>query len=352
MGAIELARQDVVEGVLVENMNPGSYLTTGNEVLARPDLMALVLENTTSESTRKTYSQGWKTFFGDSPRLGETWARDPQGAVWTFVTWPRPVRALEALEFRARLIKAKKAPSTITTRQAAVRSVVKMAHTLGYCEDTGTNLFPRTKVVKGADLRGIKWDKARLLITLPAKLFPEPGHELLRLRDTALFMVMCECALRSMSVRGLDVGDWSRGEASLRVREKGKGESKRPFELLDETNEALYDYVRASGHLYEEEAPLFQSLHRGANWKGGRITPNGMGAILRRYAAPLGVKRLHPHKLRHTAISHAADVFKGDLLAIKDLSGHADIRTVEHYARQAKNRQGEISKRLGRDLRD
>ena len=359
--ALARVETEVIEGVVVDvesNVTPGSHLISplmrGSDLTARVDLLQLLLDNSSSDATKKTYRQGWKFFFGGSPRLSPLWEKSEAEAVWAFCQLSRQDRQLEAYEFRARMEKQKCAPSTIQNRQSAVRQILKFAHTLGWCDDDGANLFPHKKVVTYNDTRGIGWERAKILMQLPTSMHAgdDEAKKLLRLRDTAILNLMCQCALRNMSVRALTIGDWSYNDATLWVTEKGRGGSKRIFDISDELNEAILDYVTAAGHRHQSDKPLFMSLKRGSSWNDGPISSNGLGHIVRAYKEKMGLTKLYPHRLRHTSIAQAAKNTNGDLLAIKDLSGHADIRTVEIYARQAKSRQGEISRKLAQDLKE
>ncbi len=74
-----------------------------------------------------------------------------------------------------------------------------------------------------------------------------------------------------------------------------------------------------------DDAPVFPG-------RGGKpITTRAVQLRLRQLAQRQGVfKRVHPHLLRHSFASHVLES-SGDLRAVQDLLGHADIATTQIY---------------------
>jgi integrase/recombinase XerC len=81
-------------------------------------------------------------------------------------------------------------------------------------------------------------------------------------------------------------------------------------------------------------------------YNGLRLTGDGIYHIVRDLGARVGVPTLTPHKLRHTAITIALDLTDGNVRAVRDLSRHARLETLQRYDDNRRNFQGSVSEKL------
>ena len=154
-----------------------------------------------------------------------------------------------------------------------------------------------------------------------ATLVEVPGGDPEALRDRALFELLYSSGLRVSELCGVRWRDLDAGEGLLRVT--GKGSKTRIVPVGAKALAALEALRTADGP--GDGDPLVKG-------RGGKpLTPNGVRARLRKRAQQQGVwKRVYPHLLRHSCASHLLES-SGDLRAVQELLGHADIGTTQIY---------------------
>jgi len=163
-------------------------------------------------------------------------------------------------------------------------------------------------------------DQTARLLALPA------GEDPLLVRDRALLELLYSSGLRLAELVGLDLQDLDLAEALVRVR--GKGGKERVVPVGRRAREALEAWLRARPALAAPGEPAV-FVGRG----GGRLGPRAVQQRLRRWGALQGLPMpLHPHLLRHACATHLLES-SGDLRAVQELLGHADIGTTQIYTR-------------------
>ncbi len=143
-------------------------------------------------------------------------------------------------------------------------------------------------------------------------------------RDITMMELMYSCGLRLAELTGMDVGDVDLDVAEARVL--GKGNKTRIVPVGRKAVAALAAWlpVRAF-HRRADETALF--INRG----GGRLSARSVQQRFRRHALQAGFDgRLHPHALRHSFATHILES-SGDLRAVQELLGHANLRTTQVY---------------------
>lgn len=146
----------------------------------------------------------------------------------------------------------------------------------------------------------------------------------LEYRDLAMFELMYSCGLRLSELSGLDLDDVDSRGGELRVL--GKGSKERILPVGRKALQALEAWLSVRGALAPEgERALFLSQ------RGGRLSNRSIQSRLSRWGIVKGAdQRLHPHMLRHSFASHLLES-SGDLRAVQELLGHADIATTQVY---------------------
>ncbi|MBT6278393.1 MAG: tyrosine recombinase XerC [Chromatiales bacterium] len=151
----------------------------------------------------------------------------------------------------------------------------------------------------------------------------EEGSEL-ALRDRAIVELFYSSGLRLAELTALDLSDLRLDEGLVQVM--GKGRKQRIVPVGRFAIEALEQWctVRA------EWAPTAQPAVFVAK-SGRRLGARAIQARIADRATRWGAGRhVHPHMLRHSFASHLLES-SGDLRAVQELLGHADIATTQVY---------------------
>jgi integrase/recombinase XerC len=157
-----------------------------------------------------------------------------------------------------------------------------------------------------------------------AQLLTLPGEDALAVRDRAILELFYSSGLRLAELVSLDTVDLDLADAQLRVT--GKGRKARDLPIGRQAVQAIRAWLKLRATLVAaDEQALF--LGRG----GRRLGARAVQARLARHAGMQGLdRRVHPHLLRHSFASHLLES-SGDLRAVQELLGHADISTTQVY---------------------
>ncbi len=154
----------------------------------------------------------------------------------------------------------------------------------------------------------------------------------LEARDRCITELLYGCGLRIGELTGLDAvaGSQARGWVDLQAAEAhvlGKGSKRRSVPVGGKALEALRDWLALRSAWAKEDAALF------INQRGTRLTPQHIRVRLKQRSLQAGLATpVHPHMLRHSFASHVLQS-SGDLRAVQELLGHANITTTQVYTR-------------------
>jgi len=145
-------------------------------------------------------------------------------------------------------------------------------------------------------------------------------------RNHALILFLLDTGCRSSEVCGLKLADLDYREETAIVR--GKGNKLRVVSFGPKTGKALFRYLALRDDGQDDDAPVFQSR------SGGTLTRRALAGIISRAGKRAGIKRLHPHRLRHTfAINYLR--FGGDIFTLQRQLGHSSLDMVKRYLKIA-----------------
>lgn len=234
-----------------------------------------------------------------------------------------------ALAYKTSLVERKLAAATVNRRLAALRSLVKLARTLGH--------VPWTLEVESAkgeayrDTRGPgRGAVRRMLDRLDARL-DQKGR-----RDRAIVRLLFDVAFRRGEVVSLDLEHVDLEAGTIAVLGKGRtGRAK--VTLPEPTKAALSAWIEVRG---SEAGPLFVSLDRAA--RGHRLTGKTLYKMIRELGEDLDL-RVRPHGLRHAAITEALELTGGNVRAVQRFSRHKDLRVLTVYDDNRADLAGEVA---------
>ena len=147
------------------------------------------------------------------------------------------------------------------------------------------------------------------------------GDDALNVRDRAMLELFYSSGLRLSELTGLRWLDLDLEAGEVRVL--GKGRKTRIVPVGRHAVTALRALGDAEGR--EADSPVFRGR------RGAPISPRTVQARMQTLALRQGFpKHVHPHLLRHTFASHMLES-SGDLRAVQELLGHADIATTQIY---------------------
>ncbi len=161
----------------------------------------------------------------------------------------------------------------------------------------------------------------------------EDGDATLAARDAAMLELLYGCGLRVGELVGLDLvasgsaAGWiDVADASAHVL--GKGRKRRAVPVGAPALKALGQWIASRAAIARDDEPaLFVSR------RGTRLTQSQVRTRLKDRAIAAGLPtHVHPHMLRHSFASHVLQS-SGDLRAVQELLGHANITTTQVYTK-------------------
>ena len=157
------------------------------------------------------------------------------------------------------------------------------------------------------------------------RLLSAKGGGTVALRDQAMMELFYSSGLRLAELIDLDIAHYSEMQGGeLKVR--GKGDKDRIVPVGAYAVKAVEAWLKVRGDLAKpEEVALFVGA------RGKRISRSTIQQRLKYWAKALGLGRhVHPHMLRHSFATHLLES-SGDLRAVQELLGHANITTTQIY---------------------
>jgi integrase/recombinase XerC len=157
-----------------------------------------------------------------------------------------------------------------------------------------------------------------------ARLLQIEGDEPETVRDRAVMELLYSSGLRLAELISIALGDLDLHQGLVTVT--GKGRKTRIVPVGREALKALGAWLKVRGELAKpDDVTLFVGP------RGGPLSPRTVQSRLKRWGIAQGVQQgVYPHLFRHSFASHVLES-SGDLRAVQELLGHANISTTQIY---------------------
>lgn len=152
------------------------------------------------------------------------------------------------------------------------------------------------------------------------------GDEVETVRDRAMLELFYSSGLRLSELSSLDVDDGKKCKSGILRITKGKGDKDRDVPVGSKAVKAINDWLACRVKIANQDE---QALFVGK--QGKRINNSVIQKRMKYWAQKQGIDmNVFPHLLRHSFASHMLES-SGDLRAVQELLGHADISTTQIY---------------------
>ena len=157
------------------------------------------------------------------------------------------------------------------------------------------------------------------------RLIEIKGDEVETVRDRAMLELFYSSGLRLSELSSLDL-ESGKNSLSGMIRVRGKGDKERDLPVGEKAGLAIKAWLLRRAELANKNE---QALFVGK--QGKRIHNSVIQKRLKYWAQKQGIDvNVFPHLLRHSFASHMLES-SGDLRAVQELLGHADISTTQIY---------------------
>jgi integrase/recombinase XerD len=218
-------------------------------------------------------------------------------------------------------------PATVARALSAVRGLHR------FCLDEGLAPSDPTAELSAPPLprrlpKALSEEEAAALVASAG------GDDPVSRRDRAVLEVLYGTGMRASELVGLSLGDL--GSDTGLVRVLGKGSKERLVPVGRHAAAALDEWLGPRGR--PELAPRRWARRGDAaavflNSRGGRLSRQGVWAVLKKRAAAVGLAaKVHPHVLRHSCATHML-ANGADIRVVQELLGHVSIATTQGYTR-------------------
>ena len=162
-----------------------------------------------------------------------------------------------------------------------------------------------------------------------SQLLKVQGSKWHTIRDLAILELFYSSGLRLTELTNTDIVDIDWDEATIRVT--GKGSKERVLPVGSHALLAIRKWLKVRSQLPRKKQSIADESALFISEQGRRISPRNVQSRVKHWTRSQNIRgNVHPHMLRHSFASHMLES-SGDLRAVQELLGHADISTTQIY---------------------
>jgi integrase/recombinase XerC len=244
----------------------------------------------------------------------QTLMAEPQSVDWTQVD----VRFIKGYVMDC--VKSGLGARTLSRHLSALRSLFGFLMAQGLVQTNPAKLVKAPKQPKPLP-KSLDIDQTKQLLEQPVE-----GWQ--AIRDQAIFELLYSAGLRVSELVELDISPGLDGLASGTIVVLGKGNKMRVALVGGKAQQAMQAWLAVRGEkLNTDEKAVF------INQRGGRLSARSIRVQLDKRTLQAGLHtKMSPHRLRHACATHVLES-SGDLRAVQELLGHANLSTTQIYTK-------------------
>lgn len=283
-----------------------------------------------SAHTRSNYQRDLLTFvsFYLSAQAQSAADKSDEDQAWSFdELWQQmPSMNWDALtskdikRFVMQRVKIGISASSVARQLSALRSFFQFLLTEGLMQHNPAKTVKAPKQPKPLP-KSLDVDQTRQLLEQPIE-----GWQ--AIRDQAMFELLYSAGLRVAELVSLDLSPGLDGLSAGTIKVLGKGNKQRVALVGQQAQNAMQAWLLARAE--------FAQPHENAvfiNQKGQRLSTRSVQLRLDKRTREAGLAtKMSPHRLRHACATHVLES-SGDLRAVQELLGHANLSTTQIYTK-------------------
>lgn len=210
--------------------------------------------------------------------------------------------------------------SSVARQLSALRSFFQFLLTEGLMQHNPAKTVKAPKQPKPLP-KSLDVDQTRQLLEQPIE-----GWQ--AIRDQAMFELLYSAGLRVAELVSLDLSPGLDGLGAGTIKVLGKGNKQRVALVGQQAQSAMQAWLLARAEFAKsDESAVF------INQKGQRLSTRSVQLRLDKRTREAGLAtKMSPHRLRHACATHVLES-SGDLRAVQELLGHANLSTTQIYTK-------------------